>query len=485
MRGDWAMRKDSGTTGEVSGPGDFSRCGRFVTVTAPTALVALSATWLFVGAAPVREAVLWCSLTLLTLCLLILGVAVARTGGCSRRDTYRSAVQAASRTAGRGHGAVPLKLGGGTHWQLARWLGLLVSVPALLALWAALAAADTRGTGTSAVLAEAGAVIERRPIVKIEHEVVAHRRNGVDVTADFTVQLPSPSGVGSVPAEFQASINRLVGVGSKLYVAYVPGRPELGALGHSRQAELKRQLDGRSVQVSDAWGIGGLWVVVTVALLVGLGRNENARLGARAVGPDWNTLRVSITGAGVHTDAPRSDSAEASTERRGKENTRKLHCLVLEGRCHGIPFHALMGTEPARDVLTGARAWLLWHPEQRRGRDVLAELVGDDGWHLPGAVPVRVAEHVEEAGVMEAARPDPERRVQTLDLGAGWLVTASGFVVAGFAVALGCLVGLLLVPEGGAWRVWTAVAGLLAPFVGFAVQAVSRMEPGNGDAAAG
>lgn len=73
-----------------------------------------------------------------------------------------------------------------------------------------------------------------------------------------------------------------------------------------------------------------------------------------------------------------------------------------------------------------------------------------------------------------------------LDLGAGWLVTASVSGVVGFAVAFGCLATLLLVPDGGVWRWWTALAGVLATAVGFMVQAMGRMGDcdGTSDAAA-
>jgi hypothetical protein len=104
-------------------------------------------------------------------------------------------------------------------------------------------------------------------------------------------------------------------------------------------------------------------------------------------------------------------------------------------------------------------------------------LVSEDGWQLPGKVPVQVAEEVVAEELTEPARPDPERRVRLLDLGAGWLVTASLPAVAGFAVAFGCLATLLLVPDSGAWRWWTAAAGVLAPGVSFTLQVMARMGP--------
>ncbi|MEU9169955.1 hypothetical protein AB0D34_19455 [Streptomyces sp. NPDC048420] len=114
-------------------------------------------------------------------------------------------------------------------------------------------------------------------------------------------------------------------------------------------------------------------------------------------------------------------SPEAADEKKHRENTRRLQCLVLECRGQKIPFHSQTGIDAAGAVLSGAQGRLLWHSGQRRGRDVLAELVGDDGWQLPGAVPVRVAGQAVAEGLTESAQPDPERRIRLLDLGgAGW-----------------------------------------------------------------
>ncbi|WP_229859820.1 hypothetical protein [Streptomyces poonensis] len=368
---------------------------------------------------------------------------------------------------------------GGTRWLSARYAGVLVVVPTLLALWATLAAADARGTGRSAVLAEAGAVIEERSIVKIDNEVVQGSSRKASATADYTVMLRSPTGRHEVPATFEASTDRRQEAGGELYVAYVPGQPELGAIGDDQREDVERQLAGRAVQWGDAWVIGGFWLLVTSFLTVGMWGAESIRRPARTVGPDWKAVRVTATGVGTHTDAPPPGSPEAADEKKRRENTRKLQCLMLDGRGREIPFHSQMAAAPAGHALSGAQGWLLWHPQQRRGRDVLAELVGDDGWQLPGAVPVQVAEQVAEAGLTVPAHPDAERKVRMLDLGAGWLVTASVPVVVGWLVALGCLAALLLVPGEGGWRLWTVAAGLLTPFIGHFMRAMASMDDGD------
>ncbi|MEU0944702.1 hypothetical protein ABZ379_18160 [Streptomyces canus] len=469
MSGKWALAKG------VHDVRAYPRCGRFVTVAVPLALVVLTGTWLFLGAGPVRTAVLWCSLSLLAMSLFIWAVAVLRDGDRPRGETYGWAARTASASPERGEETVPLRMSG-TRWLTIRYGGAVVMSFTLLALWVTLAASDARGTGTSAVLAREGAVIEQRPVVKIENQDAGSSYRS-SATADYTVVLPSSAGGSGVPATFRADTNRRQGIGSELYVASVPGRPELGAIGDDRLAEVERQLDGRAVEFESAWVIGSLWLVATLAATMGWCLTASIRRPARTVTPDWRTLRVTVTGAGQHTEAPLPGSPEAANEKKLRENTRQFQCLVLEARSQKIPFHSQMGTEAAADVLSGAQGRLLWHPRQRRGRDVLAELVSDDGWQLPGAVPVRVAEEAVTDGLTEPAQPDPDRRARLLDLGAGWMVTASLSGVMGFAVAFGCLATLLLVPDSGAWRWWTAVAGVLAPGVGFTVQAVARMDP--------
>ncbi|WP_258318964.1 hypothetical protein [Streptomyces griseorubiginosus] len=442
----------------------------------PLTLVALTATWLFLGAGLARTAVLWSSLSLLASSLFVWVTAVLRDGGRTRRETYGWALGAPSAAQGSGAGTVPSRMSG-TLWLTIRYGAVVVTSFTLMALWLTLAVSDARGTGASAVLAREGAVIERRPIVKIENEDAGNSYRS-SASADYTVLLPPSAGGGSVPATFSADTNRRQGIGSELYVASVPHRPELGAIGDDQLSEVQRQLDGRAVEFASAWVIGPLWSLAALAATIGWALTGSIRRPARTVTPDWHALRVTVTGTEQHTELPLPGSPEAADEKKRRENTRRLQCLVLECRGHKIPFHSQMSTEAAGAVLSGAQGQLLWHPtRQRRGRDVLAELVGDDGWQLPGAIPVRVAEEVVAKGLPDPVQPNPGREVRLLDLGAGWLVTASLPGVAGFAVAFGCLATLLLVPDSGAWRWWTAVAGVLVPGLGFAMQGVARMDP--------
>ncbi|MFJ8786881.1 hypothetical protein [Streptomyces sp. NPDC102476] len=293
MTGGWPVNKG------VNDLRPFPRCGRFVAVAVPLALTALTAAWLFLGATPERTAVLWCSLILLAASLAIWLVAVLRDGDRSRSETYQWAVRTASVFPRSGEHAVPRRLNG-TRWLTARYGGTVVTVFTLVALWVTLAAADAQGTGTSAVRAQEGAVIERRPIVRIENQDVGSGPRS-SATADYTVLLPSSAGEGGVPVTFRAYTNRRRGIGSELFVASVPERPELGAIGDDRLAEVERQLAGRAVEFDAMLVIGPIWGLATLAALIGWWLTESIRrrcawLAALAPAPEARPRRARRVG---------------------------------------------------------------------------------------------------------------------------------------------------------------------------------------------
>ncbi|MFC5250256.1 hypothetical protein [Streptomyces nigrescens] len=458
-----------------------ARSGRWVTVAAPLALVALTAAWLFLGAGGVRTVVVWLAFGVLALCLGAVGVSVFRAGA-ARDRTYARAVRAASSASGEARpAAVPARLHG-TPWPSLRAVGLLVGLPTLVCLWIALAVAEPDSGGRAAALREAGAVTGKLRIAAIEHEVTEGRGRNADATAQYTVLLPPANGQGGrgVPASFTADTERRQEVGGELYVGYVPAHPELGAVGDDQRAEVERKLSGRTVEAATSWVAAGFWILVTLALCAGWWREGVTRRGARSTGEDWVALRVRVTGGGKHTDAPPVEGTDQAAERQRRENTRQLKCLLLgvDGTDRTVPFHGELSSTVAGAVLAGASGLLVWHPQRRRGKDVLAELIGDDGWQLPGAVPARVAQGMEAAapGPDRGALPGAGRQVRLLDLGAAWSATVPKPLLAGLVCALLSMGALLAVPDNGAWRLWVGAAGLLAPLAALLVR-TSRTAP--------
>lgn len=136
--------------------------------------MSLTAAWLFLGAGPVRTAVVWLAFGVLALCLGAVGVSVFRAGA-PRNQSYARAVRAASvASAGTRPAAVPARLHG-TPWPSFRAVGLLVALPTLACLWIVLAVAEPDSGSRAAALREAGAVTGRFRIAAIEHEVTEGR----------------------------------------------------------------------------------------------------------------------------------------------------------------------------------------------------------------------------------------------------------------------------------------------------------------------
>ncbi|MFD5397535.1 hypothetical protein ACFWJW_25360 [Streptomyces sp. NPDC127097] len=462
-----------------------ARSGRWVTVAAPLALVALTAGWLFLGAGGVRTVAVWLAFGVLVLCLGAVGVSVLRAGA-ARDRTYARAVRAASSAPGGDRPAgLPARLHG-TPWPSVRAVGLLVGLPTLVCLWAALAVAEPDAGGRAAALREAGAVTRQLRITAIEHEVTEGRGRQADATAWYTVLLPPANGQRGgrgVPASFTADTERRQEVGGELYVGYVPAHPELGAVGDDQQAEVERKLAGRTVEAATFWVVAGIWILVTLALCAGWWREGVTRRTACSTGEGWVALRVRVTGGGKHTDAPPVEGTDQAAARERRDNTRQLECLLLgvDGTDRTVPFHGELSSTVAGTVLAGASGLLVWHPQRRRSKDVLAELIGDDGWQLPGALPARVAEDMAAAapGPDRGALPGAGRQVRLLDLGAGWSATVPKPLLAGLVCSLVSMGALLAVPDNGAWRLWAGAAGLLAPLAAPLVGATRAAPDGD------
>lgn len=155
--------------------------------------------------------------------------------------------------------------------------------------------------------------------------------------ADLTVLLPSPTGGHGVPATFEASTLRRQEVGGELYVAYVPGRPELGAVGDDQRPEVERRLAGKAGEFSIVRTIAVFWSVVTLALVAGWWLSDSTRRRRRTVGPDWQALRVRVLGSGEHVDTPPLGGSSAADERKQRENTRRLKGLLPQGDGSRVP----------------------------------------------------------------------------------------------------------------------------------------------------
>ncbi|TJZ55973.1 hypothetical protein FCH28_11950 [Streptomyces piniterrae] len=446
--------------------------GRCVTVVGLPALLVLTAGWLFLDAGPVRTGLVWGALAALILCVLTLTGYVLKAGLVSGGRAYELALDAAHDPAAVPGAALPAKLHG-SAWTWVRITAAAVAVPTALVLGVSLAAGDPDRGRTAARIADAGYVIRELPVVAVGNVERAGSSPRASAEADYTVRPPSSGGGGGERARvtFRAETPTGVGqVGDTFSVAYAPSRPELGAVGALRPADVRMTLAGRTLPSSGFVIAVAAWALFAgVAPFLGLTAMPLPRR-ARTVGKDWITLRATVTGLAEHVEPP------PGTGDNGGRSTGRYACLTLRTEAGDVPLNLAASHKHAAPLLVGRVGWLVWHTTVPK-RKAAADFVADDGWQLPGRVPAAEAARI-------AARPrgpvpiDAARRVRLLELGGHWPRTVPVSILLGVLI-WGATAGALLLPAEGGWRVWTAVAGALAPL---ALWALVPAEPaGRGD----
>ncbi|GAB7033307.1 hypothetical protein AB0G35_13605 [Streptomyces sp. NPDC021749] len=95
---------------------------------------------------------------------------------------------------------------------------------------------------------------------------------------------------------------------------------------------------------------------------------------------------------------------------------------------------------------------------------VRADFVADEGWQLPGRIPGAEADRIAAARPYAPFPLDAGRRTRLLELSSHWPRTVPVGVLLGMILSVAAA-GALLLPVDGGWRVWTALAGALAPLV--------------------
>ncbi|MFH8573468.1 hypothetical protein [Streptomyces sp. NPDC017993] len=428
------------------------RLGRCVTVAGPSALIVLTGGWLFLGAGPVRTGVVWAALAVVAACVLALIGHVLTGGRASPEQAYASALDAARDPAGRPGAPVPAALHS-SRWTWARITAVAVAVPTALVLSVCLGTADPDRSPTATRIAGADYVIKELPVAAVGNVVRAGSSSRSAATADYTVRLPSAGDGKDVSATFRAETRRGPrGVGDTFPVAFAPAQPGLGAVGALTSAEIETQLEGRTLSHGSSLFAAVGWAVVALAML---GVASPPRR-ARRVQGDWVALRATVTGAAEHVEPPSGSDAK-----KDGKSTSRYKCLTLNTEAGDVPLSLAASHERATPLLVGRAGWLVWNPAAT-GKKVAADFVADEGWQLPGRVPGAEAARV-------AAQPrgpvaiDAGRQVRLLELGGLWPRTVPVSVLLGLLLSVAAA-GALLLPADGGWRVWTAVAGVAAPF---------------------
>ncbi|MGW9040965.1 hypothetical protein ACWGQL_00105 [Streptomyces lydicus] len=457
------------------------RAGRGVTAVGVAGLLVLTGGWLLLDAGPLRTAVVWAAVAALAGCVVALTGVVLRAGRVTPARGYELALDAARAPAPGAAGALPAVLHG-SRWPWVRVTAVALAVPTALVLFCTLGAGDPDRGAVPGRIADAGYVIKELPVVAVGDVERAGSSSRASSEADYTVRLPAPHGGAPVPATFRAEVHRGVRqVGESLPVAYVPQRPDLGAVGADTRSAVEAQLAGRTLSYGTAAVAGVLWgAAALAAVCVGTAVTGPPR-GRRRVGKDWTALRATAAGVAEHVERPTDDDAgtgtgaatgtgadvesganAASGSGAGKSAARYA-CLVLRTETGDVPLRLAASHRRAAPLLTGAAGWLLWRPAGPRGK-VPADFVADDGWQLPGRLPAAEAARIAAARTPEPFTVDTARRTRVLELGSHWARTVPAGVLLGAAVSVAAA-GALLLPVDGGWRAWTAVAGALAPLV--------------------
>ncbi|MFF7411094.1 hypothetical protein [Streptomyces lydicus] len=457
------------------------RVGRGVTVVGVAGLVVLAGGWLVLDAGPLRTAVVWAAVAALAGCVVALTGTVLRAGRVTPARGYELALDAV-RAPAPGTGAVLPAVLHGSRWPWARVTAVALAVPTVLVLFCTLGAGTPDRGAVPGRIADADYVIKELPVVAVGGVERAGSSSRASSEADYTVRLPAPHGGAAVPATFRAEVHRGVRqVGDTLPVAYVPQRPELGAVGADTRSAVEAQLAGRTLPYGTAAVAGVLWgVAALAACCVGTAVTGPPR-GGRRVGKGWTALRATAAGVAEHVERPTGDDAgtgtgggtgadggagadagAASGTRSGKGSARYA-CLILHTDTGDVPLRLAASHRRAAPLLTGAAGWLLWKPAGPRGK-VPADFVADDGWQLPGRLPAAEAARIAAARTPDPFTLDTARHTRLLELGSHWARTVPAGVLLGAAVSV-VAAGALLLPVDGGWRAWTAVAGAVAPLL--------------------
>ncbi|MFJ9088343.1 hypothetical protein ACIRL3_38630 [Streptomyces sp. NPDC102384] len=422
----------------------------------------MTSSWLLLGAGPVRTSLTWAGLVVLVACVLAVAGQVRSGGRISRAEAYGLAVASVQEPGDGGALPVPATVHG-TRWVWIRVTAVAVAVVTTAVLAVCLGFAQPERSETAAAIAGSDYVIEELPIVSVAHVDAAGSSSRSSTMADYTVNLPSAQGGKATPATFRAYNGKGVREAGETYeVAYAPEQPALGAVGDTSVDAVEGQLAGHTLSSRSIPFVTVAWAIAIV-LAVAVGTSVASRpRGERRVGGDWVALRSVVTGQAEHVEE--ADGGVGTPTKSGKSSSRYA-CLTLRTDAgEDVPLAISAKLQDATPVLTGAEGWLLWNPQGDGKAKVAADFVADDGWQLPGRVPGAVAARI-AAGPRGPVQVDAERRTQLLELGGFWPRTVPMGLVVGMLVAAAA-VGALLVPVNGGWRIWTALAVVLAPLLG-------------------
>jgi hypothetical protein len=422
--------------------------GRVVTWVACLLVTVLLGCWLFmVKSAPRDALVLGCAVVLAV--LVLSAWALRRSSGSPERaSVYRALAERASAAGESGPRALPARLRGASALLSGEVLSMYGGVMALV-LPLALGVGAPTPTGKAAEIASSGAVVRALPVESVRNVVRERYRTGSTYHCTVTVTLPPAGGAGKgTRVAFRSEWSDPAVVGANAYVAYVPARPELGAVGDDDRASVDRALSGRAMSNGWALILGSGWLFLIGALFFGFLTSRRDQRFPRRLGGDERVLRARVCGYDGHG--------------AGKQR------VCLDTSTGPVQLHVHGNNARYVDTVGHAEGHLVWVPDRHRhgGRRgphrTGAVFVSDAGWFIPGGLAPEYEESA-RAGADHQASVDARRAPRSgesrfLDLYCGWVLSIPDRLMNLLLLWALCVVALALPVPTTAWRPVLGVA---------------------------
>ncbi len=430
--------------GEIRMLGPAILLDKVVTWLACLLVTVLLGCWLYMVKSPLRDAlVLGCAAVLAVLALSAWALRRS-SGNPDPALVYRALADRASAVGEHGPRALPVRLRGASA-QLGRGFLMVYGVAMMPVLLIALGVGTPTPTGKAAEIASAGAVARVLPIESVRDVVRDRHKNGSTYFCTVTVTLPAADGAGSGRrVGFRSEWPDPAVVGGKVYVAYAPDRPELGAVGDNHRAEVDRELSGRTM--SNGWtGILSLvsLLLIGALLFMCLKFHRDERFPRRLRG-DERVLRASISGYdGYGTDKQR---------------------ICLDTSTGPVQLHVHDDNARYVDTVGRAEGHLVWAPGSNRqgGRKgphrTGAVFISDVGWFIPGGLAPEDEESA-KAGADHQASVDSTGESRLLHFNGGWILSIPNRLMNVLLLWTPGIMALALPVPGTAWRLVIGIAG--------------------------
>ena len=417
--------------------------GKMVAWVACLLVTVLLGCWLFMVKSTLRDVLLLgCAGVLVALALSAWTLRRA-SGNPEPAVVYRALADRVSQAGEGGPRTLPVRLRGAAALSNDAALAFYGGVMALI-LPLALGVGNSTPTGKAAEIASAGAVVRALPVESVRDIVEDEHKNGSTYRCTVTVTLPPADGAGNGRrVDFRSEFPDPAVVGGKVYVAYAPDRPDLGAVGDNDRDDVDRQLSGRAMSNWWTWILASGWLVLTGALFFIYFTSRRDQRFPQRLRSDERVLRASISGY----DGYGSDKARIS----------------LDTGSGPLQLHVHASNARYVDTVGRAEGHLVWLPDRNRhgGRNgphrTGAVFVSDGGWYIPGGL----APEYEESAKAKADHQvsvDSAREGRLLDLDAGWILSIPNRLMRVLLLWTLCVAVLALPVPSAAWRLVVGIA---------------------------